>query len=71
MANIVTTNVAQSLRNYFLAVTIIAGFNAVLIGGAALILSAYPLAGTIAVVTFVGAYVPYRRRVGRRRRSAW
>ena len=57
-ANIVTTNVAKSLRSYFLAVTIIAGFNAVLIGGAALILGV-PLAGTIAVVTFVGAYVPF------------
>ena len=38
--------------------TIIAAFNAVLIGGAALILGV-PLAGTIAVVTFVGAYVPF------------
>jgi len=58
VANIVTTNIAKSLRNYFLAVTIIAAFNAVLIGGAALILDV-PLAGTIAVVTFVGAYVPF------------
>jgi putative heme transporter len=58
VANVVTTNIAKSLRNYFLAVTIIAAFNAVLIGGAALILGV-PLAGTIAVVTFVGAYVPY------------
>jgi predicted PurR-regulated permease PerM len=57
-ANIVTTNIAKSLRSYFLAVTIIAAFNAVLIGGAALILDV-PLAGTIAVVTFVGAYVPF------------
>ncbi|MET0511577.1 MAG: AI-2E family transporter [Thermoleophilaceae bacterium] len=57
-ANIVTTNIARSLRSYFLAVTIIAAFNAILIGGAALILGV-PLAGTIAVVTFVGAYVPY------------
>ena len=57
-ANIVTTNIAKSLRSYFLAVTIIAGFNAVLIGGAALILGV-PLAGTITVVTFVGAYVPF------------
>jgi predicted PurR-regulated permease PerM len=57
-AHIVTTNIAKSLRSYFLAVTIIAGFNAVLIGGAALILGV-PLAGTIAVVTFVGAYVPF------------
>jgi putative heme transporter len=58
IANVVTTNIAKSLRSYFLAVTIIAGFNAVLIGGAALVLGV-PLAGTIAVVTFVGAYVPF------------
>ena len=58
VANVVTTNVAKSLRSYFLAVTIIAAFNAVLVGGAALILGV-PLAGTIAVVTFVGAYVPF------------
>ncbi len=57
-ANIVTTNIAKSLRSYFLAVTIIAAFNAILIGGAALLLGV-PLAGTIAVVTFVGAYVPF------------
>ena len=58
VANIVTTNIAKSLRSYFLAVTIIAAFNAILIGAAALILGV-PLAGTIAVVTFVGAYVPF------------
>ena len=58
VADVVTTNIAKSLRSYFLAVTIIAGFNAILIGGAALILGV-PLAGTIAVVTFVGAYVPF------------
>ncbi len=58
IANVVTTNIARSLRSYFLAVTIIAAFNAVLIGGAAVILDV-PLAGTIAVVTFVGAYVPF------------
>jgi predicted PurR-regulated permease PerM len=58
VANVVTTNVAKSLRSYFLGVTIIAAFNAVVIGGAALILGV-PLAGTIAVVTFAGAYVPY------------
>ena len=58
IANVVTTNIAGSLRSYFLAVTIIAAFNAVLIGGAALILGV-PLAGTIAVVTFAGAYIPY------------
>ena len=58
VANVVTTNIAKSLRSYFLAVTIIAAFNALLIGGAALILGV-PLAGTIAVVTFVGAYIPF------------
>jgi predicted PurR-regulated permease PerM len=58
VANVVTTNIANSLRSYFLAITIIAAFNAVVIGGAALILGV-PLAGTIAVVTFVGAYVPF------------
>ena len=58
VANVVTTNIAKSLRSYFLAVTIIAAFNGVVIGGAALILG-IPLAGTIAVVTFVGAYIPF------------
>ena len=58
VADVVTTNVAKSLRSYFLGVTIIAAFNAIVIGGAALIIGV-PLAGTIAVVTFVGAYVPF------------
>jgi predicted PurR-regulated permease PerM len=58
VANVVTTNIAKSLRSYFLGVTIIAAFNGVIIGLAALILSV-PLAGTIAVVTFVAAYVPF------------
>ena len=48
----------QSLRGYFLGVTIVAVFNAVLVGGGALLLGV-PLAGTIAVVTFLGAYIPY------------
>ena len=38
--------------------TIVAAFNAVLIGGGAFLLG-IPLAGTIAVVTFLGAYIPY------------
>ncbi len=58
IANVVTTNVAKSLRSYFLGVTIVAAFNGVVIGLAAWIVGV-PLAGTIAVVTFVGAYVPY------------
>jgi predicted PurR-regulated permease PerM len=58
VANVVTTNIGKSLRSYFLGVTIIAAFNGVVIGLAALILGV-PLAGTIAVVTFVAAYVPF------------
>ena len=58
VADVVTTNVAKSLRSYFLGVTIIAAFNGVLIGLAAWILGV-PLAATIAVVTFVAAYVPF------------
>jgi len=58
VARTVTSRSLQSLRGYFLGVTIVAGFNAVLVGGGALILG-IPLAGTIAVVTFIGAYVPY------------
>jgi predicted PurR-regulated permease PerM len=58
VADVVTTNIAKSLRSYFLGVTIIAAFNGIVIGLAALILGV-PLAGTIAVVTFVAAYVPF------------
>ncbi len=57
-ADVVTSNIAKSLRSYFLGVTIIAGFNAVVVGVAAWVVGV-PLAGTIAVVTFVGAYVPF------------
>ena len=57
-AEVVTGNVAKSLRSYFLGVTIIAAFNGVVVGLAAWIVGV-PLAGTIAVVTFVAAYVPF------------
>ena len=50
--------VITSLRGYFRGVTLVAAFNGVVVGLAALILDV-PLAGTIAVVTFVTAYVPY------------
>jgi putative heme transporter len=58
VAHTVTGRTLQSLRGYFLGVTIVALFSAVLVGGAALVLG-IPLAGTIAVVTFIGGYVPY------------
>ena len=58
VATIITGNVMQSLRRYFLGVTYVAAFNAVVVGLAAVILDV-PLAGTIAVVVFVTAYVPF------------
>jgi predicted PurR-regulated permease PerM len=50
--------VLESLRGYFLGVTIVAVFNAAVVTAGALLLGV-PLAGTIAIVTFVGAYIPY------------
>ncbi len=58
VATTITGNVILSLRRYFLGVTIVAAFNAVVVGVGALVLDV-PLAGTIAVVTFVTAYVPF------------
>jgi predicted PurR-regulated permease PerM len=58
LAHTIAERVLQSLRGYFLGVTIVAAFNGIVVGGAALVIG-IPLAGTIAVVTFVGAYVPY------------
>jgi putative heme transporter len=58
VAHTVTQRILQSLRGYFLGVTIVATFSAILVGGSALVLG-IPLAGTIAVVTFIGGYVPY------------
>ena len=54
----ITGDVIVALQRYFAGVTIVAAFNAILVGIAALILGV-PLAGTIAVVTFVCAYIPY------------
>ena len=48
----------HAMRRYFLGVTFVAGFNAAVVGLGALILGV-PLAGTIAIVTFVTAYIPY------------
>ena len=58
IAETITTNLVFSLRRYFVGVTIVAAFNAVVVGLGALILDV-PLAGTIAVVTFVTAYIPF------------
>jgi predicted PurR-regulated permease PerM len=58
VARTISTRTLQSLRGYFLGVTIVAVFNAVVVGLGALVLG-IPLAGTIAVVTLFAAYVPY------------
>ena len=58
LARIVSRRSLQSLRGYFFGVTLVAAFNATVVLVGALILGV-PLAGTIAAVTFLAAYVPY------------
>jgi predicted PurR-regulated permease PerM len=58
VATLITGGVIRSLRGYFQGVTIVAAFNGVVVGLASLALGV-PLAGTIGVVTFITAYVPY------------
>ncbi|MGH3041026.1 MAG: AI-2E family transporter [Gaiellaceae bacterium] len=58
VAETITGNVIVSLRRYFGGVTIVAAFNAVVVGIGAVVLGV-PLAGTIALVSFVTAYIPY------------
>jgi predicted PurR-regulated permease PerM len=58
VAQVITGDVITSVRRYFLGVTIVAAFNGTVVGLGALFLGV-PLAGTIAVVTLVTAYVPF------------
>lgn len=58
VARVVTGRVIGSLRGYFLGVTIIAAFNALVVGIGAWLFDV-PLIATIVVVTFVCAYVPF------------
>ena len=58
IARTISGSVITSLRGYFRGVTFVAAFNGIIVGLAALVLDV-PLAGTIAVVTFVTAYIPY------------
>jgi putative heme transporter len=58
VARTISTRSLQSLRGYFLGVTLVAAFSATVVGAGALILGV-PLAGTIAAVTFLAGYVPY------------
>jgi predicted PurR-regulated permease PerM len=58
VATTITGNVIKSLRRYFLGVTAVAVFNGAVVGLGALLLGV-PLWGTIAVVTFALAYIPF------------
>jgi len=58
VATAISRNVIQSLRRYFLGVTIVATFNATVVGLVAWLLGV-PLWGSIAVVTLVLAYIPF------------
>jgi putative heme transporter len=58
VAHTILGRLASSMRGYFLGVTIVALWSAMLVGVGSLVLGV-PLAGTIAVVTFLGGYVPY------------
>jgi len=58
LAHSILGRVAGSMRGYFLGVTIVSVWSSLIVGAGALLLGV-PLAGTIAVVTFVGGFVPY------------
>jgi predicted PurR-regulated permease PerM len=58
VAHAIAGRTLQSLRNYFGGVTIVAAFNAILIGLGAIVLDV-PHPGAVALVNFVAAYVPY------------
>jgi putative heme transporter len=58
LAHSILGRVAGSLRGYFVGVTVVAAWSALIVGAGAMLLGV-PLAGTIAVVTFLGGYVPY------------
>ena len=58
VARTISRRTSGSLRGYFLGVTLVAAFNAVVVGMGAVVLGV-PQAGTIAIVTLLAAYVPY------------
>jgi putative heme transporter len=57
-AHVFSSRTLGALRGYFLGVTIVAAFNAVVVAAGTLILGV-PLVGTIVLVTFFGAFIPY------------
>jgi predicted PurR-regulated permease PerM len=58
VGHIVVSRTLQSLRGYFVGVTAVAAFNGIVIGLGALIIGV-PQAGSIAVVNFAAAYIPF------------
>ena len=58
VGHIVVGRTLQSLRGYFVGVTAVAAFNGIVIGLGALIVGV-PQAGSIAVVNFAAAYIPF------------
>ena len=58
LGHTITARTLQSLRGYFVGVTAVAAFNAVVIGLGALVLG-LPQLGAIILINFVAAYVPY------------
>jgi putative heme transporter len=58
VARTITNRVTSSLRGYFVGVTVVALWSAAIVGLGALVLGV-PLPATIAVVTFLGGFVPY------------
>jgi predicted PurR-regulated permease PerM len=54
----IMSRTAGAMQSYFLGMTIVAAFSAVIVGAGALVLGVH-LAGTITVVTFLGGYIPY------------
>jgi len=58
LAHSILGRLAVSMRGYFLGVTAVSVWSALIVGAGALALGV-PLPATIAIVTFVGGYVPY------------
>jgi putative heme transporter len=58
LAHTILGQVASSLRGYFVGVTAVSVWSSLIVGAGSLALGV-PMVGTIAVVTFVGGYVPY------------
>ena len=67
LAHTISGRLLQSLRGYFVGVTVVAAFNGVVVGAGALILGV-PLPATIALVTFLPPTSPTSAR-GPRARS--